>query len=70
MERLRPERFLEIAKERQMCEFCTDSIMSDCIEDEGEFCLNCPKSKGVTHEELTAYHARIVELAQAEQEFQ
>ena len=74
------ERFLEIALERQTCEFCVEGLENcgDCTEvdcadcpdhvDLEAICIGCKKAKGATHEELTAFWARIVELAKAKLE--
>ena len=58
--KLTNRRFKEISEQKSICEFCTDGHNeSSCIE-----CFKRDPSKGATCAELTAYHARIKELAE------
>ena len=56
MDKLSAERFLEIVEHKEICEFCPD-IMNE------NKCINCKKVKGISYEELRAYHKQVMELA-------
>lgn len=48
------DRLMEIAHDREVCDFCGDS--------EGDTCLTCTEVKSATREELREYHAAVRDL--------
>lgn len=61
MERLSEERFAEIIKDKETCEFC-----EDCGNDEE--CLNCEKVKPATVDELRWFWMELSALVKAQDE--
>jgi len=75
METLTTERFAEIVRDKEICEFC-----SYYLDDPENYCLSCDKVKPILSTELRDYYsrlkefisdgytARIIELLQADDE--
>lgn len=61
MEKLTYERFAEIIKDKEICEFC-----EDCGNDEE--CLNCKKVNPATVNELRAFWMELSALVKAQDE--
>lgn len=61
MEKLTNERFAEIIKDKEICEFC-----EDCGNDEE--CLNCKKVNPATVNELRAFRMELSALVKARDE--